>query len=213
MFAILALPSTLASLDNEKDNIVPEKDNAPVEFANKIPRGLDRLVTKVKKDHHASIIQAESTVKVESAVEVSLEDSMLALHAESPPAKCQDFGGNKNYCSGWCNHELDRFEDKGETITTGWGCGISTFTDYTCCCTGCTAPCAPGAQHRAHHPHSLWIRQIQLFGCIEMRMASVETGAAARLVTATTSVAVPGATAVPGVLQKLSSMYVPGVCK
>ena len=81
MFAILALPSTLASL-NEEDNIVPEKDNAPVEFANKIMRGLRRLVTKVKKDHHASIIQAESTVKVESAV----EDSMLALHAESSKA-------------------------------------------------------------------------------------------------------------------------------
>jgi hypothetical protein len=81
VFAILALPSTLASL-NEEDNIVPEKDNAPVDFANKIMRGLHRLVTKVKKDHHASIIQAESTVKVESAV----EDSMLALHAESSKA-------------------------------------------------------------------------------------------------------------------------------
>ena len=78
MFAILALPSTLASL-NEKDNIVPEKDTH-VEFVNKIMRGLDRLVTKVKKKHHAPII--ESTVKVESAV----EDSMLALHAESSKA-------------------------------------------------------------------------------------------------------------------------------
>ena len=63
MFAIIVLPSTLASLDNEKDNIVPEKDNAPIEFANKIMRGLEGIVTKVKKEHHALKAQPESAVK------------------------------------------------------------------------------------------------------------------------------------------------------
>ena len=68
MFAIIALPSTLASLDNEKDDIVPEKGNAPVEFANKIMRGLEFLATKVEKTHHASKAQPESAVQVESNV-------------------------------------------------------------------------------------------------------------------------------------------------
>ena len=50
VLGILALPSTLASLDVEKDSIVPEsKDNEPVEFINKIMRGLEFLVTKVRK--------------------------------------------------------------------------------------------------------------------------------------------------------------------
>lgn len=81
MLAIIALPSTLASLNNERDNIVPEKENAPVEFANKITRGLDGLVTKVKKQHHATNAQPESAVKVESAI----DDSMLAQHDLSAP--------------------------------------------------------------------------------------------------------------------------------
>jgi hypothetical protein len=68
VFAIIALPSTLASLDNEKDDIVPEKGNAPVEFANKIMRGLEFLATKVEKTHHASKAQPESAVQVESNV-------------------------------------------------------------------------------------------------------------------------------------------------
>merc|ERR1712166_1720945 len=68
VFAIIALPSTLASLDNEKDNIIPEEGNAPVEFAKKSLRGLEGLVTVVKNGHHASNVQAESAVQVESAV-------------------------------------------------------------------------------------------------------------------------------------------------
>ena len=42
MFAILALPSALASLGND---IIPEKDN-------KMLRGADALATKVKKNFH-----------------------------------------------------------------------------------------------------------------------------------------------------------------
>ena len=73
VFVILA-QSTLASVNNEKDNIVPEsKDNEPVEFTNKIMRGLEFLATKVAKQHHVSKAQAEAAVQVESDV----DDSML----------------------------------------------------------------------------------------------------------------------------------------
>ena len=72
VFAILA-QSTLASLNNEKDNIVPEsKDNEPVEFTNKIMRGLEFLATKVAKQHHVSKAQAEAAVQVESDVDASM---------------------------------------------------------------------------------------------------------------------------------------------
>ena len=47
MFAIIVLPSALASLDNEKDIVVPEKGNAPVEFAQKMSRP-EGLVMKMK---------------------------------------------------------------------------------------------------------------------------------------------------------------------
>jgi len=77
VFAILA-QSTLASVNNEKDNIVPEsKDNEPVEFTNKIMRGLEFLATKVAKQHHVSKAQAEAAVQVESDV----DDSMLIATA------------------------------------------------------------------------------------------------------------------------------------
>ena len=50
MFAIVA-PSTLASPDTEKDNIVPEKGNEPVALAHKLMRGLEALATKVMKNY------------------------------------------------------------------------------------------------------------------------------------------------------------------
>ena len=88
MFAILA-QSTLASVNNEKDNIVPEsKDNEPVEFTNKIMRGLEFLATKVAKQHHVSKAQAEAAVQVESDV----DDSMLARNAGSEHGSPADHG-------------------------------------------------------------------------------------------------------------------------
>ena len=84
MFAIIALQSTLASLDNEKDDILPEKSNAPVEFANKIMRELDLLVTKVEKAHHTPKAQPESAVQVESNVQEDLE--LETFEMEEPTA-------------------------------------------------------------------------------------------------------------------------------
>ena len=120
MIAILVLPSTRASL-NEKDDIVPEKNNAPVEFANKIMRGLEGLVTKVKKDHRASTIQTEAV-------------------AATPIPICQGSmcGGTPDNPTGLCNLPIGSCGDY-----TAPGVYIVTDTSwakdptYQCNCYGC----------------------------------------------------------------------------
>jgi hypothetical protein len=47
-----------------------------------------------------------------------------------PQNQCVDKGGDKNYCTQWCNND-------GK-----WGCGIATDNNYTCNCAGC-GPMSP----------------------------------------------------------------------
>ena len=83
MFAIIALPSALASLDTEKDS-GPFRRGVP---ANTLTRGVDALATKVKTIHRASKAHTEPAVEI---IQLSVEESMIHDQRRGKTSLVQD---------------------------------------------------------------------------------------------------------------------------
>ena len=102
LVAILALTSALPGLDNEKDHIVPEKDDQLVEFAHKILGGSEGLVTKSLP---APMKDGSARKKIKIGLEVVDDDADMDEFVQSTSrsrltkgASCRRLLGSSNDC-------------------------------------------------------------------------------------------------------------------